>query len=285
VLKIGDRQGAIHFFKEVLGMKVLRHEEFEKGCEATCNGPYDGKWSKTMIGFGPEDDNFVLELTYNYGISEYRHGNDFVAIDVLKKDVSAVAATGAKLEELSGNNKGYIMESNGYRFNIFQDNKGDKISRVTLACSDLTRTMNFYVDTLNMLKIDGSLMYGEDQCKLLFNSTEGTKLDRGQAFGRIAFSCPTEQLESLEAWAKNSMHGESVQTPLVTLPTPGKADVKVIILADADLHEICFVGDEGFRELSKVDPDGDKLLEEAIAADKSDEWFAKKGLQKEKHMD
>ena len=22
----------------------LRHEEFEKGCEAACNGPYDGKY-------------------------------------------------------------------------------------------------------------------------------------------------------------------------------------------------------------------------------------------------
>ena len=27
-----------------------------------------------------------------------------------------------------------------------------------------------------------------------------------------------------------------------------------------DGHEICFVGDEAFRELSKVDPDGDNLL-------------------------
>lgn len=27
-------------------------------------GPYDGKWSKTMIGYGPEDKQFVLELTY-----------------------------------------------------------------------------------------------------------------------------------------------------------------------------------------------------------------------------
>ena len=36
-------------------MKVLRHEEFEKGCEAACNGPYDGRWSKTMVGYGPED--------------------------------------------------------------------------------------------------------------------------------------------------------------------------------------------------------------------------------------
>jgi len=32
-------------------MKVLRHEEFEKECEASCNGKYEGKWSKSMIGF------------------------------------------------------------------------------------------------------------------------------------------------------------------------------------------------------------------------------------------
>jgi hypothetical protein len=62
--------------------QVLRHEEFIevcltqhniflksfslKGCKATCNGPYDNMWSKTMVGYGPEDGHFVLELTYNY---------------------------------------------------------------------------------------------------------------------------------------------------------------------------------------------------------------------------
>ena len=45
--------------------------------------PYDGKWSKTMIGFGPEDDHFVLELTYNYGIKEYKLGNDFQVIYII----------------------------------------------------------------------------------------------------------------------------------------------------------------------------------------------------------
>ena len=27
-----------------------------------------------------------------------------------------------------------------------------------------------------------------------------------------------------------------------------------------DGHEICFVGDEGFRELSKIDPNADQLI-------------------------
>lgn len=31
-----------------------------------------------MVGFGPEDNHFVSELTYNYGIGEYHLGNDFL---------------------------------------------------------------------------------------------------------------------------------------------------------------------------------------------------------------
>ena len=42
-----------------------------------CCSPYDGKWSKSMIGYGAEDSHFVLELTYNYGIDSYQLGNDF----------------------------------------------------------------------------------------------------------------------------------------------------------------------------------------------------------------
>ena len=48
-----------------------------------------------------------------------------------------------------------------------------------------------------------------------------------------------------------------------------------------DGHEICFVGEEGFGELSQVDPKGDELLRKAMEEDKSKEWFAKKGLKKE----
>ena len=69
---------------------------------------------------------------------------------------------------------------------------------------------------------------------------------------------------------------------------------QVVILADPDGQEICFVGDEAFRELSQVlrkafirlihlaqvDPEADKLLDAALAGDKSNEWFAKKGRAK-----
>ena len=42
VFKIGDRFKTIDFYTNVLGMKVLRHEEFSEGCEAACNGRYSG---------------------------------------------------------------------------------------------------------------------------------------------------------------------------------------------------------------------------------------------------
>ena len=48
VLKIGNLKDSMTFFEQVLGLRVLRHEEFATGCEATCNGPYGGAWSKTV---------------------------------------------------------------------------------------------------------------------------------------------------------------------------------------------------------------------------------------------
>lgn len=38
VFKVADRTLTSRFYREVLGMKVLRHEEFTEGCEAACNG-------------------------------------------------------------------------------------------------------------------------------------------------------------------------------------------------------------------------------------------------------
>jgi len=69
-----------------LGCRVLRHEEFEEGCEASCNGPYSGYWSKTMVGFDNEDVSFVFELTFNYGINSYKRGNDLHSILIHRFD-------------------------------------------------------------------------------------------------------------------------------------------------------------------------------------------------------
>lgn len=43
-----------------------------------------------MIGYGPEDKHFVVELTYNYGIGKYKLGNDFHGLVVGSNQVQVV---------------------------------------------------------------------------------------------------------------------------------------------------------------------------------------------------
>uniref|UniRef100_A0A8C8SJW7 Glyoxalase domain-containing protein 4 n=1 Tax=Pelusios castaneus TaxID=367368 RepID=A0A8C8SJW7_9SAUR len=286
VFKVGNRGQSARFYRELLGMKVLRHEEFEEGCKAACNGPYDGKWSKTMVGYGPEDDHFVAELTYNYGVGEYRPGSDFLGMTVVSSQaVSNARKMGWPLNEVAQG----IFETEapgGYKFFLedTEEPKQDPVLKVTLAVSNLQKSVGYWSGLLGMKiyetdeeKQRALLGYADNQCKLELQGIGGA-VDHGTAFGRIAFSCPKEELPNIETLMKKKK--QKILTPLVSLDTPGKATVQVVILADPDGHEICFVGDEAFRELSKMDPNGNKLLDDAMAADKSDEWFAKRKMQK-----
>ncbi|XP_027900912.1 glyoxalase domain-containing protein 4 [Xiphophorus couchianus] len=286
VFKVGDRTKSATFYRDVLGMKILRHEEFEEGCKATCNGPYDGKWSKTMVGFGPEDDHFVAELTYNYGVGEYRLGNDFLGLTLQSSQaVSNAKRLGWPLTQVE--EAVYLIQApGGYPFYILdkQQPSHDPVQKVCLGVSDLQRSTRYWATLLGMTVMDESqdentvlLGYSDSQCKLELRDTGG-KVDHGTAFGRMAFSCPRGQLPDIEALMKKEK--EKILNPLVSLDTPGKATVEVVILADPDGHEICFVGDEAFRQLSAVDPRGNELLDKAIAEDKSNEWFAKNKMQK-----
>lgn len=286
VFKVGDRGKTATFYREILGMKILRHEEFEEGCKATCNGPYDGKWSKTMVGFGPEDDHFVAELTYNYGVGEYRLGNDFLGLTLQSsKAVSNAKRLGWPLKEMG--EALYLAEApGGYHFYLLdkEQPQSDPVQKVCLAVSDLQRSVHYWSSLLGMSVVEKDetkktvlMGFSDSQCKLELRDIGGA-VDHGTAFGRIAFSCPREELPAIEALMKKE--NQKILTPLVSLDTPGKATVEVVILGDPDGHEICFVGDEAFRELSMMDPNGNDLLDKAMAEDKSDEWFAKNKKQK-----
>uniref|UniRef100_A0A8C8C8Z4 VOC domain-containing protein n=1 Tax=Oncorhynchus tshawytscha TaxID=74940 RepID=A0A8C8C8Z4_ONCTS len=326
VFKVGDRSKTATFYRDVLGMKILRHEEFEEGCRATCNGPYDGKWSKTMVGFGPEDDHFVAELTYNYGVGEYRLGNDFLGLTLQSSQaVSNAKRLGWPLTEVG--EALYLVEApGGYHFYLVDKDQphngslpqashnklgevwpippdragvteSDPVQKVCLAVSDLPKSTHYWSSLLGMKVMERNeekktVLLGftdtqvceretlgstPQECKLELYNIGGT-VDHGTAFGRIAFSCPHKQLPDLEALMTKENY--KILTPLVSLDTPGKATVEVVILADPDGHEICFVGDEAFRQLSQMDPSGNALLDKAMAEDKSDEWFAKHNKQK-----
>ncbi|XP_044059054.1 glyoxalase domain-containing protein 4 isoform X2 [Siniperca chuatsi] len=257
VFKVGDRAKTATFYRDVLGMKILRHEEFEEGCKATCNGPYDGKWSKTMVGFGPEDDHFVAELTYNYGVGEYQLGNDFLGLTLQSsKAVSNAKRLGWPLTEV-GEALYLTQAPGGYPFYLVDKEQppSDPVQKVCLGVSDLQRSTHYWSTLLGM-----KVMEKNEEKKTVLMGFADT------------------QLPELEALMKKE--NQKILTPLVSLDTPGKATVEVVILADPDSHEICFVGDEAFRQLSMVDPKGNELLDKAMVEDKSDEWFAKHNRQK-----
>ncbi|XP_017299166.2 glyoxalase domain-containing protein 4 [Diaphorina citri] len=234
--------------------------------------PYDNRWSKTMMGYGPEDSHFVIELTYNYNVHEYVLGNDFRGISVKnKKALDNAKAQGWPVEEV-GQGRSVLTAPGGYKYFVHDEEPAsgkDPVQGVTLASSDLKRSIQYWNELLG-LKIfsqnDSSVTLGfaEDQAKLTLEKID-SPVDHATAYGRVAFSVPEAELSPIDVLIKE--HNQTILTPLVTLPTPGKADVTVIILADPDGHEICFVGDEAFRQLSQVDPESDAMVDRYIQKD------------------
>ena len=147
VLKIGNLKTSLDFFQNVLGLRVLRHEEFDSGCEATCNGPYGGAWSKTMIGFVPEISGFALELTYNYGIENYEFGNDlqYIAIQSPSALIRA-SALGYSVHE------NVILGPDNYKYKVIPQIAG--------------RAESFAVIALRVANLENAKNYWKGQCVL-----------------------------------------------------------------------------------------------------------------------
>ncbi|KAG8293743.1 Glyoxalase domain-containing protein 4 [Homalodisca vitripennis] len=77
--------------------------------------PYDNRWSKTMVGYGPEDNHFVVELTYNYNVNKYEQGNDYQGITIRSREAIARAkAAGWPIREENGLN--VVEAPGGYKY-------------------------------------------------------------------------------------------------------------------------------------------------------------------------
>jgi len=273
VFKIANRTQTAKFYRDVLGMKVLRHEEFTEGCEAACNGPYDNRWSKTMVGYGPEDTHFVVELTYNYNVDKYAMGNSFLGVVIKSRDAIA-RARAVKWPVGKENSLHYVDAPDGYRFYLLdepQPTDKDPVEKVILASSDLKASLDYWARLLGLKAVSKSeesvvLSYSDNQAQLELRKAPH-KIDFAESYGRIAFSVPHSELANVQTTMEKER--QKILKPLVTLDTPGKASVTVVILADPDGHEICFVDDENFRELSKFDPEGDVLLNRFIKKDEA----------------
>jgi lactoylglutathione lyase len=79
MLRVGDMQRSLQFYIDVMGMTLLREEQYP-----------EAEFSLAFVGYGDEESNTVIELTYNWGTDNYDLGNGFGHIAIAVPD--AVAA-------------------------------------------------------------------------------------------------------------------------------------------------------------------------------------------------
>ena len=104
----------------------------------TFNSPYANRWSKTMVGYGPEANHFVVELTYNYGVKSYELGNDFRGITIRSSEVLQRAKS-KNWPILPGN----VLEApGGYKFHIIDSPQPTERGKFTRN----VKCVNIFVD-------------------------------------------------------------------------------------------------------------------------------------------
>jgi lactoylglutathione lyase len=78
MLRVGDLDRSVGFYTKLLDMKELRRRDVP-----------DGKYTLAFVGYGDEDSNSVIELTYNYGVEKYEQGGAFGHLAIGVPDVAA----------------------------------------------------------------------------------------------------------------------------------------------------------------------------------------------------
>ncbi|MEE9286839.1 MAG: lactoylglutathione lyase [Gammaproteobacteria bacterium] len=120
MLRVGDMDRSIHFYTEVLGMKVLRKQEYP-----------DNQFTLAFVGYGDEADHAVLELTYNWDQDRYKMGDAYGHIAIGVDDVYAACDTirerGGKIVRDAGPMKGgstviaFVEDPDGYKIEFLED--------------------------------------------------------------------------------------------------------------------------------------------------------------------
>ena len=119
MLRVGDLERSLAFYTQVLGMKLLRRQDYP-----------DGKFTLAFVGFGPESEQAALELTYNWGTSAYDLGAGVGHVAVEVDDASAACAEikrrGGVVTREAGPMKhgttviAFVQDPDGYKIELIQ---------------------------------------------------------------------------------------------------------------------------------------------------------------------
>jgi len=120
MIRVGDLERSIRFYADVMGMRLLRRQDYP-----------DGQFTLAYMGYGEESQTAVLELTYNWGTDHYDLGNGFGHIAIGVADVYAacerVKARGGKVVREAGPMKGgstviaFVEDPDGYKIELLGD--------------------------------------------------------------------------------------------------------------------------------------------------------------------
>lgn len=120
MLRVGDLERSIEFYTQVLGMDLLRRSE---------NPEYE--YSLAFVGFdGGNPGQAEIELTYNWGQSEYDMGTAYGHIALGVDDIHAacerIRAAGGNITREPGPVKGgktviaFITDPDGYKIELIE---------------------------------------------------------------------------------------------------------------------------------------------------------------------
>ncbi|HKT67013.1 lactoylglutathione lyase [Burkholderia sp. 22313] len=119
MLRVGDLDRSIKFYTELLGMKLLRREDYP-----------EGKFTLAFVGYEAESTGTVIELTHNWDTPSYDLGNGFGHLAVAVEDAYAacekIKAQGGKVTREAGPMKhgttviAFVEDPDGYKIEFIQ---------------------------------------------------------------------------------------------------------------------------------------------------------------------
>ncbi len=119
MLRVGDLERSIAFYTQVLGMQVLRRSEYPSG-----------RFTNVFVGYGPETEQAVLELTHNWDTKSYELGTGYghvaLEVDDAYKACDEVRQRGGKVTREAGPMKhgttviAFVEDPDGYKIEFVQ---------------------------------------------------------------------------------------------------------------------------------------------------------------------
>ncbi|TVO51890.1 lactoylglutathione lyase [Denitromonas halophila] len=119
MLRVGDLDRSIAFYTDILGMKLLRRQDYP-----------EGRFTLAFVGYQPESEGAVLELTHNWDTASYELGNGYGHIALGVPDAyaacEAIRAAGGKVVREAGPMKhgttviAFVDDPDGYKIELIQ---------------------------------------------------------------------------------------------------------------------------------------------------------------------